>query len=322
MATAVAWPSYTRTFHRTSYPSISPTRPELSLAGKTVIVTGGGTGIGAAIALSVAQAGASHLAIIGRRSAVLAKTAEKIRTATQTGTHILPVTADLANKDEVDKAIEFIHMSFGNKPLDILVPNAGFFTGIRDMGTETADEWTSNFDINVKAVVFITTAFLAKAAKNAAIINISSAVTHVSALPGLASYAVSKSAGTKFIEYLAATYPEKRVVNVHPGQVMETDIVEKLVNQTKQDKPHIDDGEFPVCAFVVWECPSNAPVLLASLAGDFTVWAASPEAAFLNGKFLWCNWDVDELKANKAEIEGTPLFTTGLEGYSSFKYHA
>ena len=74
--------------------------------------------------------------------------------------------------------------------------------------------------------------------------------------------------------------------------------------------------------FISWKGDADVVVLSVHLAGDFTVWVASPEAAFLNGKFLWCNWDVDELKENRQEIEGTSLLTTNLEGWSSFKYHA
>ena len=42
------------------------------------------------------------------------------------------------------------------------------------------------------------------------------------------------------------------------------------------------------------------------------VWTASDEAKFLNGKTVWANWDVDELKAGKASIVGTEKFTLGL----------
>lgn len=35
-----------------------------------------------------------------------------------------------------------------------------------------------------------------------------------------------------------------------------------------------------------------------ALPADFSVWAASPEASWLHGRFVWANWDVDELKAN------------------------
>jgi hypothetical protein len=51
------------------------------------------------------------------------------------------------------------------------------------------------------------------------------------------------------------------------------------------------------------------------LPGTFVVWAASDEAKFLNGKFVWAHWDVDDLKAMKKDIEGTDKFTLGLLGW-------
>ena len=44
------------------------------------------------------------------------------------------------------------------------------------------------------------------------------------------------------------------------------------------------------------------------------VWAVSPEAKFLKGKLLWSNWDVDELKAMRKEIEEADKFTFDLLG--------
>jgi len=51
------------------------------------------------------------------------------------------------------------------------------------------------------------------------------------------------------------------------------------------------------------------------LPSNFIVWAVSPEAAFLQGKFLWANWDVDELKAKKEELLAGPQLTIGLLGW-------
>lgn len=48
---------------------------------------------------------------------------------------------------------------------------------------------------------------------------------------------------------------------------------------------------------------------------SFPQWAVSPEAKFLNGKFVWANWDVEELKAMAEEIEGNKRFTLGLLGW-------
>ena len=52
-----------------------------------------------------------------------------------------------------------------------------------------------------------------------------------------------------------------------------------------------------------------------SLPASFNVWLASPEAKFLKGKFLWANWDVDELKAQAKEIEANTLLSMGLVGW-------
>jgi hypothetical protein len=54
---------------------------------------------------------------------------------------------------------------------------------------------------------------------------------------------------------------------------------------------------------------------LVSLPSAFAVWTASEEAAFTKGKFIWCNWDVDELKQMAPKITSSPFLTLGLEGW-------
>ena len=51
------------------------------------------------------------------------------------------------------------------------------------------------------------------------------------------------------------------------------------------------------------------------LPADFMVWVTSPEARFLRGKFVYANWDVDELKARAEEIEATPILTSNVLGW-------
>jgi hypothetical protein len=60
---------------------------------------------------------------------------------------------------------------------------------------------------------------------------------------------------------------------------------------------------------------SDANERTVNLPADFVVWAVSSDAKFLRGKLVWSNWDVDELKAMKKEIEGTAKFTFGLLGW-------
>lgn len=52
-----------------------------------------------------------------------------------------------------------------------------------------------------------------------------------------------------------------------------------------------------------------------SLPASFNVWLASPEARFLRGKLIWCNWDVDELKAQAMGIEKGTKLNIGLVGW-------
>jgi hypothetical protein len=49
------------------------------------------------------------------------------------------------------------------------------------------------------------------------------------------------------------------------------------------------------------------------------VWLSSPEAAFLNGKFAFANWDVDELKAHQDEVKGSRLLEMWLHGFPLMK---
>jgi hypothetical protein len=63
---------------------------------------------------------------------------------------------------------------------------------------------------------------------------------------------------------------------------------------------------------------SDVPVtdkaaLAEKLPGDFSVWLASPEAEFLNGRYVWAAWDVDEMIAMKEKVSNDPfLLTMGL----------
>ena len=231
--------SPTNTWHDSPYPSIDPTRPELSLAGKSVVITGGGSGIGLAISKALALAGASRLAIIGRRTEVLAKAEAIIKDLVGDKTEVFTVSADVGNKEQVDRAFTEISSAFGKRALDVLINNAGYFAGVRPFGTETVDEWNTAFNINIKGVYFVATAFIAKAKRDATIVHISTALVHLPASlrTGFTSYCATKLAGDKIMEFVQAENPSLHVVEIHPGQVAETEIARKV-----EGLPHIDDG--------------------------------------------------------------------------------
>lgn len=109
---------------------------------KFVWITGGGTGIGKAMALEFARQGAS-IAISGRRENVLEEACAEIEA---TGARALAVPCDVTVEDQVKSAVEAVVSHFGQ--LDVAVANAGFSVSgkVEDL---SADEWRRQFDVNV-----------------------------------------------------------------------------------------------------------------------------------------------------------------------------
>ena len=122
----MAYPCFTKTYRKASYPAIDPSRTELSAKDKTVTVTGAAEGsIGANVALAFAKAGARKIALVGRTEATLQKTKESIVQAFPDAT-VLVSTADLAKAESVGKAAHHIRVELG--AWDVFVNCAGFVT--------------------------------------------------------------------------------------------------------------------------------------------------------------------------------------------------
>ncbi|KAF8867044.1 NAD(P)-binding protein [Acephala macrosclerotiorum] len=286
-------PSYTKTYHTSSYPAISPTLPSLSTSGKVVFITGGGSGIGASIALSFAASGSHAIALLGRIASNLQAVKSQIKEQ-YPKTEVVTFVADITDKPTVDTAFSSMKHQFGG--IDILVQNAAYLPTPEPISTFSISEYFSGMEINLKGNLILTQAFLANrtANKEAVLIHVTSAGVHMPGMPvSISAYIASKIAGAKMMEYLAVELKEKgvKVVSVHPG-----------VHDTVQGKRAGEAGLV-------------MPFDDAKLPGDFMVWAASPEADFLHGKLVWANWDVDELKARKKEITAGPALTLGLVGW-------
>ncbi|MFP6640561.1 MAG: SDR family NAD(P)-dependent oxidoreductase, partial [Myxococcota bacterium] len=98
------------------------TRPAGGLEGKAILVTGGGTGIGAACAAALAADGAA-VTICGRRSEVLQAAAERIAQIAGCGGRVQTVVADVTQEESVAQAVECALEPTG--ALDGCVANAG-----------------------------------------------------------------------------------------------------------------------------------------------------------------------------------------------------
>lgn len=225
--------SFTKNYHHKPYDLISPSRPELSAAGKNVVITGGGTGIGKAIALSIAQAGASSVSILGRRLDRLETAAAEIRAIADQGTLVICKKADLTDAQEVREAINDIAQFVGN--INIFVSNAGFFPKVSKVVEYEADDYMEGFKMNVVTTMNALQAFHPHAAPGAVVLNISTSLAHISPWPGLSGYCVTKAANLKLVDFFAAENPEIQVVNVQPG-VVETDLSPTGTFNTTDDR--------------------------------------------------------------------------------------
>lgn len=206
--------SFTKKWHSEPSPSISPTRPELSAKGKNVIVTGGGTGIGKAIATAFAQAGAKSVSILGRRVDRLKETAAVITALAPKGTEILYKQTDLQNRGQIDEALKSITDQVGK--IDVFVSNAGYLPPVGNLDDYDVETFMSGFELNVRTAFNVIQAFIKLAASEAVLLSISTAMAHFAPAPGTSAYTVSKAANLKMVDCFAKENPHLHVVNIQP----------------------------------------------------------------------------------------------------------
>lgn len=234
----MAFPCPVKTYHSDTYPAINPSLPHLSTKGKNVVVSGGGSGIGAAIVRSLATSGSTSITILGRREKNLLETKEAINKDIP-DTTIYTIVADIASKESTLAAFDTIKSNVGT--VDILIANAGYYSDHATIEGADLDEWFKAFEINVKGNFNLVKAFLPLATENAAVINVSAAMTHVEYFPLSSAYHSSKLAAIKIFDYIHNEHPELFVLNVHPG-ALRTAMAAKAISESKlpydESEPH------------------------------------------------------------------------------------
>ncbi|HKV43653.1 MAG TPA: SDR family oxidoreductase [bacterium] len=185
------------------------------LAHRVALVTGGGTGIGRAIALRLADEGANVAVNYSRSREDAEATAGAIRERRRGG---IAVQADVSRDHEVRAMIDRVVREWGR--LDILVNNAGTtaFVDQRDLDGLTEEVWDRIFDLNVKGTFYCIRAG-AKVMTEGRIINIGS-VAGVSGAGSSIAYAASKGAIHTMTKSLARALAPKITVNtIAPGLI-------------------------------------------------------------------------------------------------------
>jgi NAD(P)-dependent dehydrogenase (short-subunit alcohol dehydrogenase family) len=201
----------------------------VQLQGKTAIVTGGGRGIGRAIALRLASEGAAVL-VVARTAAQVEQVARGIVSA---GGRAASVVADVAGETDCARIVESAEDKLG--PVSILVNNAGDYGPVKPVEEILPAEWDRVISVHLRGAFLLTRLVLPGmyARRAGAILNISS-LSAKSAFSWGSPYAAAKAGMLGLTRVTAAESARKgvRVNAICPGPVTETqmskDLGEKL----------------------------------------------------------------------------------------------
>lgn len=205
------------------------------LAQKRIVITGAGRGMGRALAVDFARAGAEHLALIDINADALDSVAEEIGSASSSvSTHAI----DLRDGTKINSAVADVLTKAGG--VDVLVNVAGvldhLFTSPSEVAVDTLSEtaWDAVMDINLKApwlMIKACSPALLESDRGPAIINFGSVAGMYGT--GMAAYSVSKAAVLQLSRVAAINLsPKVRVNSISPGSI-----------RTPMSQSHLDAGE-------------------------------------------------------------------------------
>jgi 3-oxoacyl-[acyl-carrier protein] reductase len=230
----------------------------------TAVVTGGGTGIGRAIAAQLVSDGVD-VVITGRRPDVLATTAAEIGAK--------HVTFDATDPAAVRAALDELPAT-----LDILVNNAGANMARQGLAAATGDLaalktlWLADYESNVISAVLVTEALLPRLAENGRIISIGS----IAGVRGSGSYGPAKAAIVTWNVELAKKLAGRATANVvAPGMTVQTGFFNNTLSEERKD-------------FLIKEIPSGKPGVPSDVAAAVS-YLASPGARHVTGQVLHVN---------------------------------
>jgi len=269
----------------------------MKLRDKLTIITGGGRGIGKAIALRFAQEGAD-IVVISRTFSEIAQTAEEIK---EMGRRSLPIRADVSSREDVEDMVERVVREFGK--VDVLVNNAGIQGPIGPVVENNVDQWIKTININLIGTFLCTRAVLPIMirSRRGKIINLSGGGA-TSPRPYFSAYSASKAAVVRLTETIAEEVKEFNIqVNaIAPGSV-NTRMLEEIIAAGKaagqkeliKVRRQREEGGTP---------PESAANLALFLASD--------ESDGLTGRLISAVWDDWEgMKEKIHEIMGSDMYT-------------
>jgi len=236
------------------------------LNGKVAIVTGGGSGIGRAIALVFGRQGAK-VAVLGRRQDALDGVVEKL---TKLGAMGLAILCDVTQAADTRNAVEGVERELG--AVNVLVNNAGVLS-VSTIENISEEEWDRVIQTNLKGPFLMSRAVLPsmRRAGGGAIVNVGSVLGLV-AMKDRAAYCASKGAITLLTKAMALDHAHQNIrVNCVCPSIVETELVKGLFSETEAGRLAREAriGTLPLGRFGQ---PNDVAEMVAFLASDQASW--------------------------------------------------
>ncbi|KAK1466246.1 short-chain dehydrogenase, partial [Colletotrichum cuscutae] len=272
--------------HHDTYPEINPVTAS-NCTGKAVLITGASKGLGKAVAIGYAEAGASLIAVAARSnvSSTIASIIEAAKAAGRAEPTVLALEMDVSSTPSVKAAAERLTSEWGR--LDILVNNAGYMAPFNLLLDADDDEYMKAWDVNYWGTYRVTKAFLPLLLKGGdkTIVNMSSVAAHFMGAGG-GAYHISKFALIRFTEFVQDEYGDQGVLtfSIHPGGIpteLSSNLPERLQFRMR-DTPELAAHSIP--------------------------YLTSVKREWLGGRWISCMWDMPTLVTmEKKIVEGNLL---------------
>ena len=242
------------------------------MEGRSALVTGAGTGIGAAVALRLAEEGA-RVTLTGRRQELLEEVAGRLPPGSAT-----VVSADVSDEPSVLRAVEAA-TSHGGGRLDVVVNNAGT-TGTGTIAEIDPDTWRRTLEVNLHGPFLVMRAAFEslRASDGGSVVNVSS-VAGLLAAPESVAYCVAKAGLVMLTKQVAIDWgPEIRVNAVCPGWVR-TPMADMEMDELGEAIGTDREGAY---AAAVEHTPAGRPAEPEEIAST-VAFLASRDASFMTG---------------------------------------